>query len=180
MHSPSYLRECLSFDPGSGELTWVERPASHFVAGKKTPEHQAAIWNAKFSGRPAFKGVGNNGYATSTLSGKRMTAHRVAWAVHYGEWPDGEIDHINGNPLDNRIMNLRCVSRQQNSRNLSVKSGESRGVYWYAPTSRWVAKIHSGGKMRHIGYFKIREDAIAARRAEEKRLGFHENHGRAY
>lgn len=180
MHKPSYLRECLSYDAESGNMTWRERPANHFKAGQKTPEHQAAIWNAKYCGKPAFVSVGSHGYATSSLSGKRMSGHRVAWALHYGEWPKGEIDHINGDPLDNRIDNLRCVSRQQNAKNLSVKSGADRGVYWYAPTSRWAVKIHSGGKMYHVGYFLDRSDAIRARREAERAHGFHENHGRAF
>lgn len=180
MHNPSYLKECIKYNPKSGKMTWLDRPAHHFKSGQKSADHQASIWNAKFAGCPAFAHVGNHGYKTSSLGGKRMLAHRVAWAVYYGEWPEGEIDHINGDPTDNRIANLRCVTRQQNAKNRSVKSGGSRGVYWYAPTSRWAVKIHSGGKMHHVGYFLDRSDAIKARRDAEKAHGFHENHGRAY
>jgi hypothetical protein len=178
--NPEYLRDCLSYNPENGALTWKERPARHFTNGPKDASHMAAIWNAKHAGKPAFSGVGNHGYRTSCLGGVRMSAHRVAWVLHYGEWPKGEIDHVNGDRTDNRITNLRDVSRSENARNLSVKSGKMRGVYWYSPTSRWVAKLHHKGRMLHLGYFKDKSEAIAARRAAEREHGFHENHGRAF
>lgn len=180
MHDANYLRECMSYCPATGQMTWKVRPDCHFVSGQKTAAHQASIWNAKYAGKPAFTSVGSHGYATSILSGKRLSAHRVAWTIHYGHPPRGEIDHINGDKLDNRIVNLRDVSRAENSKNLFVKSGDSRGVYWYSPASRWVAKIHSEGRMHHLGYFLDRSEAVAARRAAEVHFGFHENHGRAY
>lgn len=180
MITPNYLRECMDYDPQAGVLTWKIRPPFHFSDGTKAAEHQAAIWNAKYAGKEAFLGIGNHGYRTSSVGGKRFTGHRVAWAIHYGEWPEGEIDHINGNRCDNRIANLRDVSRRENAKNLATKSGRVRGVYWYPPTSRWAVKIQSDGVQRHIGYFINKNDAIAARQDAERRLGFHENHGRAY
>lgn len=178
--TPDYLRECLSYSPCDGSLTWLKRPPEHFLYGSKSPEHQAAIWNAKYSGKAAFTSLGNHGYHTSTVSGIRLLAHRVSWAIFHGEWPDGEIDHINGIRTDNRMKNLRDISRSENSKNLSVRSGAARGVYWYQPTSRWSVKIQHEGKMRHVGYFKDRDEAIEARRAAERQYGFHENHGRAF
>lgn len=180
MITPEYLRECLSYEAEAGQLTWLRRPEAHFHAGNKSPQHQAAIWNAKFSGKRAFCNLGSHGYLTGALSGKRMTAHRVAWAISHGAWPDGEIDHLNGDRTDNRLTNMRVVSRAENARNLKVSSGEMRGVYWYGPTARWVAKIHHKGRMLHLGYFADRADAISARRHSERELGFHPNHGRAF
>lgn len=178
--SPEYLKTCLIYDPESGGLEWRVRPEDHFSGGAKTPAHEAAIWNSKYAGKPAFANPSSDGYRRTSVSGRKLLAHRVAWALHFGAWPGGEIDHINGVRHDNRMANLRCVDRQENARNLSVTSGESRGVYWYAPTSRWVSKIYNAGKMLHLGYFKSRDDAVAARRAAERKYGFHENHGRAF
>ena len=48
------------------------------------------------------------------MFGKLIYAHRAAWAIHFGEWPKGEIDHINGDASDNRIINLRVVNRTEN------------------------------------------------------------------
>lgn len=177
--TPSYLTECIEYNSDTGSLTWRERPSSHFSDGSKSAQHLASIWNAKFKMKPAFTTIGNHGYYTSSISGKRLSAHRVCWAIYHGEWPKGEIDHINGDKLDNSIANLRDVTRSQNARNLSVKSGRRRGVYWYAPTSRWVAKITVNRKMYHLGYFKVEADAVSARRLAEEINGFHKNHGRA-
>ncbi len=178
--SVDFLRECLDYKPDSGALIWRRRPEKHFCCGSKSAAHLAAIWNAKFSGKPAFASVGDHGYYTSAIGGRRMSAHRIVWAIYYGESPSFEIDHINGVRTDNRIENLRQVTRSENSKNLRVRSGEARGVYWYTPTSRWVAKIQYRGRMRHLGYFKDRDDAISARRAAEAKYGFHPNHGRAF
>lgn len=168
----------MSYDPMRGALTWRKRPDSHFFNCSKTKQHQAAIWNRKYFGYEALSGVSNNGYKSGSLSGVKLLAHRVCWAIFYGEWPDGEIDHIDGNRLNNKISNLRCVSRSENAKNLSVKSGELRGVYWYPQTSRWVAKIQSEGIQYHLGYFRNKQDAIKARRDAEDKYGFHKNHGR--
>ena len=176
--SPEYLAETLNYDPLTGLLTWKERPASHFKSGKKSAEHQAAIWNAKFQGKTAFLQVGNHGYNTSTLSGKRLSAHRVSWAIYHGAWPDAEIDHINGIKTDNRIENLRSVTRSENMRNISVKSGSMRGIIYYKPTKKWCARIHVNGKSVHLGYHSSLKCAIEARRAAEIKYGFHINHGR--
>lgn len=176
--TPDFLRECLDYDPESGVLIWKIRPNRHFDGKAKGQPHEAAIWNSRYAGKPAFRSVGNHGYNTSTLSGVQMTGHRVSWAVYFGVWPENEIDHINGKKTDNRLANLREVTRSENARNLSVRSGESRGVYLYAPTGRWVAKITVSGKMLHLGYYKDRGEAVEARRNAEKIHGFHENHGR--
>lgn len=180
MISAKYLQECLIFDACNGAFTWRQRPVAHFKDGAKSAKHQAAIWNARFAGAPAFATPGNHGYLTSTLSGKRLLAHRVAWAIYYGNWPIGEIDHVNGIKTDNRIDNLRDVPRAINAKNLSVRSGASRGVYWYDRTARWVAKIQHKGRQRHLGYYANKEDALRARAAAEIAHGFHTNHGRAF
>ena len=59
------------------------------------------------------------GYGRVKINGKSVLAHRLAWALHYGEWPDGAIDHINGIKTDNRLCNLRLATRAQNQQNRS-------------------------------------------------------------
>jgi hypothetical protein len=183
MHTPEFIKTILKYDANSGALTWKKRLPAQFSPGKKTAAHQCSSWNSKYAGKPAFASIGNHGYHTSTICGKRYLAHRVIWAIHHGAWPSKEVDHINHVRTDNRISNLRQVSRSENSRNLSRATNNpsgATGVYWYSPTSRWVVKLHLNRKMMHVGYFKSKSAAISARKRAEILNGFHPNHGRAY
>lgn len=88
----------------------------------------------------------------------RDSAHRVVWYLHNGLIPEGmEIDHINRDRLDNRIENLRLVTRAGNCHNTN-----SVGVYFDANTSKWYSNICVKGKQRRIGTFDTIIDARAA------------------
>jgi len=63
-----------------------------------------------------------------TFMRKTYAAHRVAWFLHHGAWPMGEIDHINGNAQDNRIANLRDVTHKENTRNMKRRSDNTSGI----------------------------------------------------
>ena len=80
------------------------------------------------------------------------------------------VDHINHNPLDNRRENLRVCTIQQNSMNRSVnynnKSGTT-GVHWSNRYNRWIARIKIDGKIKYLGSYKSKEEAIEARRQAE-------------
>lgn len=110
-----------------------------------------------------------------------MLAHRVAWALHYGEWPDGQIDHINGDKADNRLDNLRVVTAQGNAKNRPLRSDNTSGhvgVYWVTETKQWMAQIKVDGRQVTIGRYKTFEDAVVARKKAEEVHGYHANHGR--
>lgn len=120
------------------------------------------------------------GYIRMEISDVVYYAHRLAWLYIYGAFPDDEIDHINGIRGDNRISNLRLVSRRENMMNKrKYKNNTSgvAGVYWYKPSGKWLAKIMFNDIMRHLGYFPSKVDAIIARKMAEYEYGFHENHG---
>lgn len=122
-----------------------------------------------------------NGYVCVNLNKKRHLAHRIIWELHNGKIPDGyEIDHINHIRNDNRIENLRLVTRKENGRNIPLhrnnKSGVS-GVCWNKKYSRWYAQIKVNGKMLFLGSFIGIDEAIKARKEAEVKYGFHENHG---
>lgn len=181
--SIAMLREIISYDQVSGKLYWRERCAKHFQNGRHSAEHTAAKWNARYAGRPALTAIEVSGYGHGDIFGKRYKAHRVAWALYYGKWPDSEIDHINGDPADNRIENLRCVTKEQNMRNqrrsIANKSGVT-GVCWASHRSKWSAQIKVGGRKHHLGLFSVFADAVKVRKDAERRLGFHPNHGRSH
>jgi len=143
-----YVRKVLSYDKDTGVLTWKERVAIRVMIGK-----------------PAGS-LNNYGYIKVTLKGKQYMAHRLAWLLHTGQWPRQVIDHINGNPSDNRIINLRDISHADNLMNTTKptknKSGY-RGVSWQGwNNNAWKARIGSNGKKVFLGYFKTPELAHAA------------------
>lgn len=172
--SVEYLRECLAYNPDTGVLTWKERPREHFSS---SGAH--ACFLSRRAGFPAgnLSGVG---YLMIGLDGSQHLAHRVAWAVHHGAWPDQQLDHINLVKDDNRIANLRDVSRATNSRGL-VKSRASTsgftGISWHRKTGKWRAQVMFKGKGYHLGLYSDISDAVAARKAANLRFGFSENHG---
>lgn len=170
------LRQLLSYDPDTGKLYWMQRPPEFF-----STERACRAWNAKHQGREAFTTIGSSGYREGRVFGVLLRTHRVAVAMSNDCWPPEEVDHINGDRLDNRLENLRPASRTQNARNQKVPfdslSG-AIGVSFYSRDGTWHAKISTGGRNIHLGYFPTKAQAVAARKEAERRYGFHENHGR--
>lgn len=182
--TPEELRQLLRYEPETGKLFWLERPASFFKTGRDdyTPDRSAKSWNKRYAGKEALTARHpHTGHMTGRLLSRVAFSHRVAWALHVGRWPDGEVDHIDGNPENNRASNPREVSRTENARNRARQhdntSGTS-GVSWHARIGAWQVRIGHLGKRIHLGYFENREEAVAARIASEAALGYHVNHGR--
>lgn len=179
--SPELLRKLLRYDPETGKLFWRERPASMFHPNGRDPNWRARNWNSRCAGKEAFTARIQAGYRTSSIWGVKHRAHIVAWAMYHDQWPEGHIDHINGDPSDNRIVNLRVVSPTQNMRNqkrsAANKSGTT-GVHWLKSREKWVADIGVNRKNLRIGYFDEKQDAIKARKEAERFYNFHPNHGR--
>lgn len=101
------------------------------------------------------------GHRTISVCGKRMRAARLAWAIMTGEWPEGDVDHINRVKDDDRWCNLRLASRSQNCANTLAKNG-MKGATWVAAKRKWKAQIRISGKNTHIGYFDSELDAHEA------------------
>lgn len=180
--SPEDLRKLLRYEPATGRLFWRERSARMFnLPSKRSSQGRANNWNSRYSGKEAFTSSNTHGYKQGHILNAVCQAHRVIWAIHTGKWPSGEVDHINGNRTDNRICNLRVVTSRDNSKNLSLRcdnTSGAHGVGWHPTTQKWRARIKAGGKSISLGLFAKKDDAIKARKAAEKRYGFHANHGR--
>lgn len=177
--TPEELRQLLSYDPGTGALTWLPRPVSMFASGTAGPDKICAAWNKRYAGKEA--GTINTSPRYRVIGmGRLIAAHRIAWAIQHGKWPEGYIDHINGDPLDNRIVNLRDVSNQENQRNCRLSTANKTGVTGVVPSTngrKWMAKIRVNGRKHHLGTFSTIEEAAAARAQANKRFGFSERHG---
>ena len=172
------LRKLVHHEPDTGKLLFKHRDVSMF-SYTKNPLQACNSWNARY----ANKEIKNfsSGYNRVVIFDCHYPAHRVMWALHYGEWPKGQIDHINGVKLDNSIVNLRVVTDAENSKNMPLRSDNKSGVtgiYRSKNGKKWISEIRVNRKKIYFGTFENFEDAVAVRKAAEIQYGFHENHGR--
>ena len=118
-------------------------------------------------------------YIRIGILGKYYSAHRLAWFYMTGYWPSEDIDHINQDSLDNRWINLRECSHQENGKNQKKYINNTSGVVGVhlRSSGKWRARIFHKGKHINLGHFDSFDDAVTARNAANKELGFHENHG---
>ena len=122
------------------------------------------------------------GYLYCWVDGKRKRHHIHVWEEANGPVPRGrEIDHINGDRTDNRLENLRLVTRQDNMKNAKVYDTNTSGVpgvSWRKDKQRWRAYVVDDYKQINLGQFEDWFEAVCARKSANNRYGFHENHGR--
>jgi len=172
-----YVREALIYNKKTGILIWNTRPRSHFDSDRA---HN--ILNGKLAGTEAGTTVNHRGkdYKSLGLDGKRHQAHRIIYLLMTGSWPTEDIDHIDGNGLNNSWCNLREVSHQENQKNMKLPAHNTSGtigVYWNKRSMRWLASIGISGKQKYIGVFSDYDQAVVARKQAEIDNGFHINHG---
>lgn len=152
MIDAAQVRELLDYDPDTGALIWRRREARN--------RHERT-WNARWAGKPAFTYSGKNVYLRGAILGRNYLAHRVAWAVYYGRWPAGLLDHINGVRTDNRIANLRECTAAENGRNQPRRPGSPfKGIRRFG--HRWHARITVDGREIHLGTYATAEQAAQA------------------
>ena len=181
--SPEFLRNILCYDAETGAIHFKARSPEMFQeeGSSQSRSWRAARWNSRHAGKEAMTSISSSGYLVGYVLWKRLSSHRVAFCLHYGRWPNGQIDHKNGIRTDNRIVNLRDVSQIENSRNMKLnsknKSGVS-GVHWNKREGKWKSIISDGQKKVCLGTFSRKEDAIIARKKAEKIYGYDKNHGR--
>jgi hypothetical protein len=132
------------------------------------------VWARPAKGRKPGDAVGlstlKSGHQNVFLTfNKKLVGYstgQVAWVLHHKCWPDGEVDHADGNPQNNREENLRLSSRAEQSKNrISGKAGrKNKGVYKRSDTS-WYAQIWNDGVCKSLGSFRTEQDAVNARKA---------------
>jgi hypothetical protein len=153
------LLRLLHYDPESGIFTRKEqrgREQAGSVAG----------------------GLSAYGYHSMVIDYRRYKNHRLAWFYVHGRWPQGDIDHINGDRSDNRIANLREVSRSVNLQNQRKANQRNKsGFLGVALMSArklsrrpYVATIKANGKLLHLGRFATAEEAHSAYLSKKREL----------
>lgn len=180
MAAPTQARanEYFNCDPVRGLLLFKRRPESEFSVS-----HYAK--HLKRVGEPAGGLSKSSGYVKIHMDGSYYPAHKIIWLICKGEWveyPAFEIDHINGDRSDNRLVNLRKVTKSGNQRNAGARVNNTSGVHgvnWKAGSDRWVARIWNGPNHVYLGQFKTLHEAKIARKAAERALGFSDVEKRA-
>lgn len=145
------LRQHFTYDPETGEIRTREREGD---------DPYILAFNRRYAGK-AVGSVMNGGYRWIRVPGHgNHLGHRLAWALHHGEWP-GELDHRDGNKLNNRIANLRPATRTQNNVNRPGRSRAGlKGVT--KRNGRWAAYIIVAGRSFYLGRFETPEAAHEA------------------
>lgn len=139
----SAVAERLDYNPLTGEFRWKQSSGN----GKCVV------------GALAGSCSGNNGYWQIGVLGRTHTAQRLAWLLSFGKWPDGEIDHIDGVRLNNRLNNLRDCTHADNMQNRASWS-EHAGAR--PAVGGWRAEIQASNQKYHLGIFSTPAEAHAA------------------
>lgn len=164
MITQDQLKEVLHYCPETGVFTWlISKPSRR--KGSEAGSVQTA------HSKP-YRQVG--------LNNRAYLAHRLAFLYMTGEFPEDQVDHIDGNGLNNIWTNLRpvtCGENHKNRRKYARNTSGTAGVHWSTAKRRWQAAIRVNGRLNDLGRFHNKEDAIAAREAGELLYGFHKNHG---
>lgn len=144
MITQEQLKKIVHYDPDTGIFTRLHRPYGCRVLD----------WQN-------FGTTHNAGYLHVCINYDKYLLHRLAWLYVHGYMPK-EIDHINKNKRDNRIKNLREVTRQQNKLNQGPQSNNTsgyRGIDFLAHLGKYRVRVAK----EHLGLFESIEDAIAVR-----------------
>ena len=152
--SREQLVAVLEYEPSSGIFRWRE--------SRRYGIHAGSIAGS----------LSSFGYWRITIARRNMLAHRLAWLYMHEEWPQDEIDHIDGDRLNNRIANLRLADRALNTQNIGAARRGSvvplLGVSMFK--GKFKAQIRANKKHYHLGYFDTAEEAHAAYVRAKKEL----------
>lgn len=152
--SHAALLAAFSYDPNEGVFRYAQ-PGPHKRVGGN-----AGCINRK-------------GYRYVYFAGRSHFAHRLAWFYVYGQWPEGFLDHVNGDRDDNRIANLRIATNSQNMANRKRNANSTtgvKGVQYVKKSRRYMARIQADGVRLELGYFVTIDEAKSAYAAKAREL----------
>lgn len=141
------LLELVNYDPNTGVFTNKIKRSNISPVGK--------ILGTK----------NKSGHLVAQLDKKMYLLHRLAWFYYYKVWPEGIIDHIDRNPQNNRIDNLREATKVTNSYNSKIRQDNTagiKGVYYDKRRNKFYQQIVANKVKTFLGYFSTKEEAAIA------------------
>lgn len=154
------LKEFLKYYPETGIFIWNVQKGQRIKAGD-------------IAGTPQ-----NRGSIVIKINGKQYLAHRLAWLYTHGEFPSRLIDHLDGDPSNNRLNNIRECTNSENLKNQSVSKRNTsgfKGVTFHKLSGKWQAGARLNGKRIHLGLYNTPEEASKVYNDFAK-----EHHGKFY
>lgn len=160
------LKLLCHYDPDTGvfmrirKITWV----GNIVESKSAPTK-----------------VTHYGYYQLNIFGRPYAVHRLIFLYMMGHFPEHDVDHVNGDRVDNRWVNLREVTRRENMMNVGIRSNNTTGVTGVSrrkDTGKYVAYVDVMGQRTLLGNFDTLNEATTTRFKASEQYGFHQNHGR--
>lgn len=160
------VKEFLDYDPKTGIFRWKKR------------DSWPKFMNTRLAGKEAgCKNVA--GYVVIRIGKRLYLAHRLAWLIMKGEWPEFEVDHRDGVKSNNKWLNLRNSTHAQNKFNCGLSKRNTsgyKGITWSKHSKKWIAQISVDGRHRYLGLFK---NPLEAHNAYEKAAKkYHKNFAR--
>lgn len=159
------LKEVLHYNPETGIFTRRIRTSNSVHVGDVAG---------------TIKRCAGKRYISIRVNSKKHSAHRLAVLYMTGKFPDDQVDHDDGNGLNNKWLNLNEVTGLQNSKNQRKRSTNTTGcmgVCWVKQEEAWRSRINVNNVSSYLGYFTDFFEACCARKSAENKYGFHPNHG---
>lgn len=168
--------EVFDYDAQKGILIWKPRPKESFVNKKAWSAFQKR--SGKIAGHEHYQGIRRHAVMVGHNK-RRVYAHRIIWEMHFGSIAYHlEVDHIDLNPFNNRLDNLRLATHSENNRNKGIQCNNStgvKGVYLHKP-GIYRSEIKTNKKRVHLGLFASAEEAASAYAKASER--YHGSFGR--
>jgi hypothetical protein len=159
------LREFLDYSPETGILKWRERDPHHFASPRLWRS-----WNTQFAGKDVGW-INANGYLATRIQGPSFLVQRVIWKLVTGNEPPEQIDHIDGNRINNRWKNLREIDAIQSAHNRGMHKSNKVGMKGVSKRGNtYIARIHPRGEVVYLGTFKTPEEASKAYEEASKHI----------
>lgn len=158
------LKELLSYDLATGEFRW------RVMRGGKHPGDIAGC-----VGRARGKD-----YIRIRVDDELIMAHRLAWLYVKGRWPARELDHEDGDGLNNRFKNLVPADRLKNNKNASLRKDNKTGTpgVFQIKGGKYQVCVKHKGEAHFLGTFGTLPQAVKARRAVDEKFDYHPGHGK--